>query len=276
MKLPRALAVLAAGVALSSAGAALAQTPIDDTLDQRSAKRLDEMEKVVKELRAVVFQGRDTGQPIVVQPADTDGRVNALSDRLNDLDRTLARLNGQVEEIRHDLDEARRQDVDLATQNTVLQARVAAVEQQLKAAVPPPGPTASDDATSASPAAAFAAARAELVAGDTANAEVGFHDFVAQYGDTPLGPEARYYLGRTLIDRRAWPDAAAADIGAIRGWPQAAWAPRAVLDLSRALHGMGKDAEVCQTLGELARRYPRSTADVKTGAAALRRDARCG
>ncbi len=276
MRFAQTFAVAIAGLVIGFAGEVLAQTPIDDTLDQRSAKRLDEMEKIVKELRAVVFQGRETGAPIVVQPADTDSRINALSDRLNDLDRTLARLNGQVEEMRHDLDEARRQDVDLATQDTALQARLAAVEQQLKSAAPPlPGPAASDTVPS-SPGTAVAAARAKLVAGDTAAAEAGFRDVIDHYGDTPVGPEARYYLGRTLLDRRAWPDAAAADIGAIRGWPQTAWAPRAVLDLSRALHAMGKDADACQTLGELAHRYPRSTAEVKSDAALLRRDAKCG
>ncbi|MGH7017362.1 MAG: hypothetical protein ACRED8_09795, partial [Caulobacteraceae bacterium] len=78
------------GIVLAAACAAWAQTPIDDTLDQRSAKRLDQMEKVVKELRAIVFQGRDTGQPIVIQPADTDSRLNTVDERLDTLDRTLA------------------------------------------------------------------------------------------------------------------------------------------------------------------------------------------
>jgi hypothetical protein len=41
---------------------AFAQTPIlDDPLDDRSKRRLDNMEKVMRELRAIVFQGRDTG-----------------------------------------------------------------------------------------------------------------------------------------------------------------------------------------------------------------------
>ena len=53
-----------------AAQTAFAQTPMpmeEDPLDDRSRKRLDRMEKVVRELRAIVFQGRDTGQPVVVQ-----------------------------------------------------------------------------------------------------------------------------------------------------------------------------------------------------------------
>ncbi|MHB8529413.1 MAG: tetratricopeptide repeat protein [Caulobacteraceae bacterium] len=275
-------AALIVSASLSWASAAAAQTPIDDTLDQRSARRLDQIEKVVKELRAIVFQGRDTGQPIVVQPAETESRINSLADRLDDLDRTLARLNGQIEIVRHDLDEARKQDLDLATRDAALQGRVAAVEQQLKASTLPPPPPPPDaigavaPMAAPGPAATFAAARAQLAAGDAASAEAGFRDFVDRYGDTPRGPEARYYLGRALMVRKDWPEAATAEIGAIRGWPRTVWAPRAILDLSRALHEMGKDADACQTLGELARRYPNSVSEVRVEAGVLRRESRCG
>ncbi len=280
MKLTRALLLVSATGVLLSASSAWAQAPIDDNLDARSAKRLDQMEKVVKELRAIVFQGRDSGAPIVVQPADTDSRINALTDRLNDLDRTLAHLNGQVEEIRHDLDETRKQNVDLTAQNTALQARLTADELQLKASSSTAGAeaTASPNAPQqdVSPAAAFAAARSRFALGDTAAAEAQFHDFVDRFGDTSLAPEAHYYLARTLIDRRAWAEAASADIAAIRGWPQTPWAPRAVLDLTRSLHALGKDPDACQTLGEFARRYPRAPGEVKSQAASLRHDAQCG
>jgi TolA-binding protein len=76
--------------------------------------------------------------------------------------------------------------------------------------------------------------------------------------------------------RKAWPEAATADIGAIRGWPQTRWAPDAVLDLSRALAAMGKAADACQTLGELARRYPKAPATVARDARALKAQAACG
>jgi TolA-binding protein len=98
---------------------------------------------------------------------------------------------------------------------------------------------------------------------------------VDRYGDTARGPEARYYLAKTLRARRAFADAATADIGAIRGWPQTTWAPDAVLDLSRSLIDMKKPADACQTLAELARRYPKATTDVKNRAAAARAAASC-
>ncbi|HEY5289208.1 MAG TPA: tol-pal system protein YbgF, partial [Caulobacteraceae bacterium] len=83
------------------------------------------------------------------------------------------------------------------------------------------------------------------------------------------------YLAKTLLARKAWPEAATADIGAIRGWPQTRWAPEAVLDLSRALTGMGKSADACQTLGELTRRYPKASPTVLRDAKAVRAQATC-
>jgi tol-pal system protein YbgF len=125
------------------------------------------------------------------------------------------------------------------------------------------------------PATAFAAARSLWQSGDNAGAEAAFRAFNDRFGDGPFGPEAHYYLGKTLLARRAWPDAATADIGAIRGWPKTRWAPDAVLDLARALAAMGKNPDACQTLGELERRYPRQTPAVTSGARSMRDQAGC-
>jgi tol-pal system protein YbgF len=226
-----------------------------------------------------VFQGRETGQPVVVQPAETQAQINSLGDRLNDLDHTLTRLNGEMDVVRHDLDQSRQEANDLRAQNASLKEEITALDQRLQGAAPPPAPPAEAAPPAAAPAedatGAFAAARALYLAGDTAGAETAFHDFVDRYGDGPKAPEARYYLAKTLLARKAWPEAATADIGAIRGWPQTRWAPDAVLDLSRALVGLGKAPDACQTLDELAKRYPLAPKGVKVGAQDVRAQAKC-
>ena len=278
----RLLAALTLAVLLSAAaGQALAQTSLDDPLDDRSAKRLERMEKVVRELRAVVYQGRETGQPVVVQPADTQSRLASVSDHLNDLEQTLAKFNGELEVVRHDLDQARQEAADLRAGNADLKARLAALEKTVEAFAtppPPPPPEGSAEPRAAQtedPAATFAAGKAAFVAGDMAAAEPALRDYVDRHGDGPSGPEARYYLARVLLARRAWADAASADIGAIRGWPQTRWAPQAVLDLSRALIALKKPADACQTLDELIRRYPKAQANVQKAAVDLRTQAKC-
>ena len=257
---------------------ASAQVPLDQPLDQRSAQRLDRMEKALKEIRAIVFQGRETGAPVVIQPADTQGQLGQMSDRMSSLEQNLAKLTGELEVMRHDLDQTRQETADLRAANSLLKAQIV----DLQTAVPKPAPPPLEPAPSAAAApagdatSAFAAAKAALAAGDMASAEAGFRDYVDRYGDTANGPEARYDLGRTLLSRRAWAEAATADIGAIRGWPRTRWAPDAVLDLSRALVALNKPADACETLGELDRRYPKAGPVVAKRAADLRLQAKCG
>jgi TolA-binding protein len=277
------LAAAACAILAGAAPTALAQVSLDEPpLDEHDAKRVDRIEKAVRELRAIVFQGRETGAPVVVQPADTEGQINRVTDRLNDVDQTLAKLNGELEVIRHDLDQSHRDVEDLRSANATLREQVTSLQKTVQAlsappppaapsaeAAPPPAPAAADPATQ------FAAARAALEQGDMATAEAGFRAYIDQAGDGPRGPEARYYLARTLIARHAWPEAATADIGAIRGWPHTPWAPAAVIDLSRALVAMDKAQDACQALGELSRRYPKAPPTVLKEAVRLRAEARC-
>jgi tol-pal system protein YbgF len=270
-------AVLAAACVAGGADRALSQVSLDEPpLDEHAAKRLDRIEKAVRELRAIVFQGRETGAPVVVQPADTQSQIAGVGDKVGDITQTLARVNGELEVIKHDLDEARQAVSDLRAENGALKDRLAALETAQKAAAappPPPPPPATEPPADA--ASAFAAAKGAFDSGDMTTAEAGFRDYVDRYGDGPGGPEARYYLAKTFMARQAWPEAATAEIGAIRGWPHTRWAPDAVLDLSRALLAMGKTTDACQTLDELAKRYPKAPSALMKSAAGARAQAKC-
>lgn len=274
MRIRSALAVSAGFLALLAAAPALAQTPMDDPLDARDARRVERMEKVVRELRSIVFQGRDSGRPVVVQPAETEFQVQELTRRVADLEQTLTRLNGSLETATFELSQARRETQALQAQNRDLTDRLAAVEQRTTAPPePPPPPVEADPAASA--AEAFTGARQLMLNGDYDGAERAFQDYVARYGDSPRAPEARYWLGKTLSVRNAHADAAAAYIGAVRNWPKTAWAPDAVVELSRSLIALKQTAQACQMLAELPKRYPKPPAAVATRAAAARTQAKC-
>ncbi|MGH6956372.1 MAG: tol-pal system protein YbgF [Caulobacteraceae bacterium] len=268
--------VLALALA-ATAAPALAQIPLDP-LDDRSAKRLDHMEQVVRELRAIVYQGRETGKPVVVEPADTDARLTALSQKIDALQQAVTNLTGQLESASHDIDEARRDADALREQDGALTARVAALEQKLaQQAAPPPAPTAeAPPPPPADPAAAMAAARAAYRAGDDATAESGFRSVIASSGDTPRGMEARYFVGKILLKRSDFADAAAMDLAVVRGWPATAWGPNAALDLARAMVGMNERREACGVLTEIGAHYPRLRGETRTGVADVREQAGCG
>ena len=255
------------------------QTPMPDPLDDRSVRRLDKMEKVVRELRSIVFQGRDSGKPVVVQPAETDAQMQGLAARIGDLEESLTRVNGQNETLTFDLDQARKALAEAQTANRALGDRLTALETratQLETASAPvigEEDAAVDDG--GDPDADFAKARQLMLDGDYDAAQVAFEGFVKRHGDSPKAPEARYWLGKTLSVRGAHTDAAGAYIGAIRGWPKTSWAPDATLELSRSLIALKKPADACQTLDELARRYPKAPAAVTARATAARAQAKC-
>ena len=279
----RPLRVAATAVALVLAvGPAFAQTPLDaDPLDARDAKRLDKMEKVVRELRSIVFQLKDTGKPVVVMPADTDSRLQDLANRLSDLEQSLTRINGQLETSAHDLDQARAANADLQVQVKALGDRLAVLEKaQVAAAGPPPAP---DGAPPAAPpvapadsGAAFAKARQLMLSGDYDAAEAAFAAYIQAWPDGPRSPEARYWWGKTLSAKGDQARAATAYIGAIRGWPKTAWAPDALVELARSLTMLKKTGDACATLAELPRRYPKALPAVRSRAASVAREAKCG
>lgn len=286
--LRRRLALTAAlGLALC-AGAVAAQTPVDESLSKRDARRLDNMEKVVGELRSIVFRARDTKQPVVVEPADTDARLSELSGRLGDLEQTLTRVNGSLETTAHQLDQAKRENAALRGDIKALSDKLSALEQKVdatQAAPPATGPTAPGAGAAeagpapppaVSPTEAFAQARQLMLAGSYDAAEAAFRDYVSTFPDAPRTPEARYWWGKTLQVRGAHAEAATAFIGAIRGWPKTSWAPDALVELSRELNALKKTTDACETLAELPRKYPKATAPVKARAAAVRAQAKCG
>lgn len=286
MKLKTVLLPALAVFALTLGGAqAFSQTSLDDPLDDHSAKRLDRMEKVLREIRAIVFQGKETGKPVVVQPAETDGQIQALNDKVSDLEQTLTRLTGQNEALVHDLDQSHKDQAQAQAQNRALTERLDALEKRTGALeaqyqgppAPPQTPAAANDpGLSADPEGdAFAAARRKLTDGDMAGAEAGFQILITQYPDGPHNAEARYWLGETLFARKAWGDAGNAYIGALKGWPTTPWAPGAVLNLSRSFLALGNTAQACGALDQLAKRYPKAAPPVPARAATTRAQAGC-
>jgi tol-pal system protein YbgF len=289
MKLRRLALPLASVLVLATTAPAFAQTPIDP-LDARDSRRLDRMEQVLRELRAIVFQGRDSGKPVVVQPAETDYQLQELTRRVGDLEQSLTRVNGQLEVTSHDLAQARRDLDAVKADNKALAARAASLEQQQaqSPAAPSamtmssgaglagaPGEAAPIAAPVQTASEAFTQARQLMLSGDYSGAEAAFQDYVARYGESPRAPEARYWLGKTLTARSAYSEAATAYIGAIRGWPTTAWAPDAVVELARSLVALKKPTDACQTLDEFARRYPKAPPAVQNRAAATRTQAKC-
>ncbi len=272
-------------LALTCASPATAQLnpltdPLPRALDEKSDKRLDRVEQTLREMRAILYQGRDTGKAVVVQPAETQGQIEALTNRVSDLESTLRRLNGQIDQVSADIAAIRRADAGTVAaqqaangQNAALAKRLDAVEKQLAAMTNAQKQQA--DAAAKDPTNVYAAAMG-LYNANQPGASAAFQAYIDNFPDQPNTPEARYYLGESLYKQADFTNAAPAYIAAIRGWPQTPWAPDAVLKLSTTLVELHKNPDACGILTEFTTRYPKASAAQKAQARTVRTRAKCG
>jgi tol-pal system protein YbgF len=296
--IPVLAAVLLAGAAPMAFAADEEKDPVKE-LDKKTDKRMDRLQKQIRDLQQIILQSRESGKPVEVRVAtDPDPALLALTPRIDDLEQSSRTLNATVETLTHELDEAKKAAAEARDQVKALNDRVETLSTRLQvvegfqrgvaaAGVAPPvveapPPSGGQQAqaepaqeASTDPAQGYATGRRLFTAGDYAGAAVAFQAFIEQGGDSAQGAQARYWLGESFFRQGDYSDAATAYIGAIRGWPRTNWAPDAMVKLARSLQGIGRPKDVCNTLDELARRYPKAPALVMTQAADARAKAQC-
>ena len=291
-------------IALFAAAAVLALTAAAPAHAQQDDRRIADLQKQVRELRSIVFQGRDTGQPVVVKPEGPDPQVTALQTKVDDLEQSLRQQTGANEVLTHDIEEARRgleqERAQASTRIQALSERVARLEGQQQAATaaavaasapppvaatepfpvsaaPGPRPRPADDlAPTVAPADLFAAAAAKLAAADYPHAQAGFEAYLAAEPAGARAAEARYDIGQSLYARETYGPAARSYALSLKGWPKARWAPDATVRLAASLAQAGRTPDACAALGEYDRRYAATApAAVKSRATAVRARAAC-
>lgn len=254
--------------------------------------RVDRLEKQVKELRAIVYQARDTGHPVEVRPEGPDPAVAALSQRVDDLEITLRKLQGDLEQSNHSADQARTaldaERTDRTTQVQGLTDRVSRLESEVVTLTSPPPPpvdprahradrTGATTEPATDTSAEFKTARTLLISGDYGGAAQAFQAFVTAHPGDPKTAEAYYWLGESYSVRDLHGDATSAYARALKGWPKATWAPDAVIKLSRSLAATQRTTDACAAMGEFARRYEKiATPALKARAAQTRDKLGCG
>jgi TolA-binding protein len=288
-------------IALFASVALLAVTAAAPAAAQQDDRRIADLQKQVRELRSIVFQGRDTGQPVEVKPVGPDPIVTSLQSKVDDLEQSLRLMNGQNEVLTHQLDEARRglenERAKSAAGRQALSDRIAKLETAQAAiaaaqtAPPPPedfgaatqplaesGPLRRPRAEApASPAELYNDAAARLAAADYGAAQAGFEAYLAAEPNGARASEARYSIGQSFYARENYTQAARAYALALKGWPASKWAPDATVRLAASLNEAGRKPDACGALGEFDRRYAKTAVPaVKTRAASVRRAAACG
>jgi tol-pal system protein YbgF len=159
----------------------------------------------------------------------------------------------------------------------------------IQGALPPP-PARNPNATGAGPAPQIAAApsggaatsRDEFDAAygniqrkDFGSAEAGMREFLRKYPSDRLVSEAKYWLGESLYQRQRYRDAAEAFLTVSTKFENSGKAPDALLRLGQSLAALKEREAACATLGEVMRKYPRASANVKQGVEREQKRAGC-
>jgi len=98
-------------------------------------------------------------------------------------------------------------------------------------------------------------------------AEQALRDFLRKYPDEQLVPEAQYWLGESLFQRQRYRDAAESFLAVSTKYAHSPKAPNSLLRLGQSLAALHQKEAACATLAEVARKYPRASANVKRSVA---------
>jgi tol-pal system protein YbgF len=90
-----------------------------------------------------------------------------------------------------------------------------------------------------------------------------FHDFLQKYPSDPQAAEAEYWLGESLFQNQKYRDAAEAFLAVSTKFETTARAPDALLRLGQSLAALGEKEAACASLGEVLRKYPHASPNVK-------------
>ena len=275
----RLKALLLAGIILGGVGAgvAISQTaPLEPI--QWDRRRLEQLDRNVRRLERAVTQRNAAGQPVLVEPDPEtlalQGQVAQMSRRLQDLEQTFQRVNGDLERLTFSLDEARRDNTALTTRLTEADRRLKALEDSATAEAELNGPIVANSPTGT--AAGDLAAAQRLATTDAARGARALETVVVTWPGTAQAREA----GNRLGDLRAADEDLAGAVQswatALNGWPTTPWAAEATLKLADALERTDRETQACGALAEFNRRYaPAASAALKTRATQIRGRARC-
>lgn len=230
-------------------------TPLEPV--QWDKRRLDQLDRNVRRLERAVTQRNAAGQPVIIEPDPEvialQGRVGLMDRRIADMEATVQRVNGDIERLTFQLDEAGRDNTALGTRLRDAENRLrameaaAAREAELNSPIPTTSPTgdAARDLTAA----------ARLAATDPQRGDRALQTVMLAWPDTPQAREASSRLGDLRVSAGDPAGAVSAYATALQGWPTAPWAASTTIELANALNATDRKTQACTALTEFTRRY---------------------
>lgn len=302
---------LVGGVSLDTAAYAQSSADIN--------ARLRRLERDIRDLQAETFRRGPEGAASSAaalpppEPSPPAEPVQPIPDlgpmlrRVGELEASVTRLTGQMEELGHRLDQLTQQTERMQKQmefdaNQRAQAQIAAAppaDDQLASAAPP---DAAALPGSAPPAPATPGVLGQIPAGATLptpapapdrkrefdsamnllsraqydDAGQAFRKFAEEYPEDERASAALYWTGDIAYSARKDYAGAARDFAELlKRYPTAPRAPDSMLKLGLSLFQLGQKNEGCAALAALPAKYPQASPAITTRARNERRDAMC-
>ncbi|MDR6938437.1 MULTISPECIES: tol-pal system protein YbgF [unclassified Luteibacter] len=216
------------------------------------------------------------------QQSQAQAGTTSLVNQVNDLQQQVSQLQGQIEELQHQnqqlQDSQKAQYADLDSRLGRLEKGGAASAQPAPSATTPSAPppaavaaTPAAQATQASAAApqsapsqpasadqqaAYDAAFKSLRAGDYVTASRGFRDFLVKYPDSPLAPNAYYWLGESYYVTMNYPVAIEAFQRLVKQYPQSDKVSDGLLKVGYCQIELKQQDAAVATLKQVTTKYP--------------------
>ncbi|WP_339950256.1 tol-pal system protein YbgF [uncultured Albimonas sp.] len=192
----------------------------------------------------------------------------AAAAQIQSLEEEVRRLNGRIQELEHKIDQIARDGGqrinDLDWRMTTLEGGDSSLvgdPAPLGQAGPRPSSSGGGGgAVAVSEQVALDDAKQAIATGDYGGARSRLLQFLAQYPDGPLTPEAEHHLGRAQLELGQSREAAQTFLTNVTAYPQAKTAPDSLAYLGVALGRLNQVNEACLTLAEVGSRYPGSSA----------------
>jgi len=241
-----------AALALAWAGGAAAQLFGGDT----------EARKRVEEVRTeLLLDLQKLGDRVKALESTTIDRraILDLAGQLEQVRADVAKTNGQIEVILHDLEMADKRQKDLYVDIDARLRKLEQAREQAAAAATAAAPAA-DAGPSDEEKRAYESALNQFKVGNYSAAIDLLGQLLAKYPNGKLAPNAQYWIGMGYSGRRDYRAAIAALQKVIAQWPTDPKAADAMLSIASAQEAMGDPKSAQSTLQNVLAKYPGSTA----------------
>lgn len=135
---------------------------------------------------------------------------------------------------------------------------------------PPRNPSATGQYAAVSPPSQSPRDEYDLAYGYLLRKEYGsaadsFRTFLRDYPNDRMVADAQFWLGESMFQQQNYHDAADAFLIVTKTYENSTKAPDALLRLGQSLAAMGQKDLACATFGEVGRKFPRASLNVKQG-----------